>query len=156
MGQFKAMAVSSGSVEGQSSSQKLQLQDRRWVKCGGERDMMVPTMGTILTSETVQTARTETPNGVEVSVVIPCLNEANSLAHCVDKAMKAFREAGLPGEVVVADNGSTDGSIEIAEQRGDHGRDWSSDIWLGSVRSNPRRYRCVTSLLRNCGFPEAS
>jgi hypothetical protein len=80
--------------------------------------MMVPTMGTILTSETVQTARTETPNGVEVSVVIPCLNEANSLAFCVDKALKAFRAAGMNGEVIVADNGSTDGSIRIAEEHG--------------------------------------
>jgi glycosyltransferase involved in cell wall biosynthesis len=54
----------------------------------------------------------------EVSVVIPCLNEANSLAICVEKAVHAFREAGLRGEVVVADNGSTDGSTEIAEKHG--------------------------------------
>ena len=80
--------------------------------------MMVPTMGTILTSEAVQAARKEMPNGVEVSVVIPCLNEANSLAFCVDKAVKAFKAAGLSGEVVVADNGSTDGSIGIAEEHG--------------------------------------
>ncbi len=75
-------------------------------------------MGTILTSERVQSARTDTSQGVEVSVVIPCLNEANSVAYCVDKAMKAFQAAGLSGEVVVADNGSTDGSIQIAEQHG--------------------------------------
>src|SRR5437762_12865263 len=54
----------------------------------------------------------------EVSVVIPCLNEANSLAFCIDKAIAAFREIGINGEVVVADNGSTDGSIEIAERHG--------------------------------------
>ncbi len=53
-----------------------------------------------------------------VSVVIPCLNEAESLAFCLDKAMKAFRAAGLSGEVIVADNGSTDGSIQIAEEHG--------------------------------------
>ena len=80
--------------------------------------MMVPPMGTILTSERVQSARTDMSQGLEVSVVIPCLNEANSLAYCVDKAMKAFQAAGLSGEVVVADNGSTDGSIQIAEQHG--------------------------------------
>src|SRR5260370_27305398 len=80
--------------------------------------MMVPLMGTVLTSESAQSERRGMSQGVEVSVVIPCLNEANSLAYCVDKAMKAFREAGLSGEVVVADNGSTDGSIEIAEKRG--------------------------------------
>jgi len=80
--------------------------------------MMVPPMGTVLTSEGARPARTDVSQAVEVSVVIPCLNEANSLAYCVDKAVKAFQAAGLCGEVVVADNGSTDGSIEIAEERG--------------------------------------
>jgi hypothetical protein len=56
--------------------------------------------------------------GIDVSVVIPCLNEANSIGICVDKALGAFRAAGLRGEVVVADNGSTDASIEIAEKLG--------------------------------------
>jgi glycosyltransferase involved in cell wall biosynthesis len=55
---------------------------------------------------------------LDVSVVIPCLNEANSLAFCVEKAISSFRQAGLRGEVIVADNGSTDGSIEIAEFNG--------------------------------------
>src|SRR6266403_998200 len=54
----------------------------------------------------------------EVSVVMPCLNEANSIGICVSKAMNAFHAAGLRGEVVVADNGSTDGSIEIAGKLG--------------------------------------
>jgi len=55
---------------------------------------------------------------IEVSVVIPCLNEAQSIGFCIDKALAALRAAGIRGEVVVADNGSTDGSIEIAVQRG--------------------------------------
>jgi len=55
---------------------------------------------------------------VDVSVVIPCLNEANSIGICVEKAQKAFANAQLRGEVIVADNGSTDGSIEIAEKFG--------------------------------------
>src|SRR5437879_13357092 len=80
--------------------------------------MMVPRMGTVLTSESPQFERGDMSHGVEVSVVIPCLNEANSLAYCVDKAMKAFKAAGLSGEVVVADNGSTDDSIRIAEEQG--------------------------------------
>jgi glycosyltransferase involved in cell wall biosynthesis len=58
------------------------------------------------------------PSQIEVSVVIPCLNEANSISHCVEKAISAFQAAGLRGEVVVGDNGSTDGSIEIAEKFG--------------------------------------
>src|ERR1700746_326706 len=55
---------------------------------------------------------------VDVSVVIPCLNEANSIGICVEKAKKAFAEAGLRGEVGAADNGSTDGSTAIAEKLG--------------------------------------
>ena len=53
-------------------------------------------------------------DAVEVSVVIPCLNEAKSIGFCVDKALAAFREIGVAGEVVVADNGSVDKSVEIA------------------------------------------
>jgi len=52
---------------------------------------------------------------LDVSVVIPCLNEANSLEFCIKKATTAFSNARMRGEVIVADNGSTDGSIEIAE-----------------------------------------
>jgi glycosyltransferase involved in cell wall biosynthesis len=55
---------------------------------------------------------------LDVSVVIPCLNEANSLAFCIEKAISSFRTAGLRGEVIVADNGSTDRSVEIAESSG--------------------------------------
>src|SRR5215467_14866246 len=79
---------------------------------------MANLMSTVLTSEGPQSHRTGTSVAVEVSVVIPCLNEANSLAFCVDKAVNAFRASGLMGEVIVADNGSTDGSIQIAEEHG--------------------------------------
>jgi hypothetical protein len=51
---------------------------------------------------------------LEVSVVMPCLNEARTVGRCVDKAMRALRELGVSGEVVVADNGSSDGSQDIA------------------------------------------
>lgn len=76
-----------------------------------------PMQTTLASESTLPEARGEA-RPVEVSVVIPCLNEANSLGYCVDKARKALQEAGLSGEVVVADNGSTDGSIEIAEEHG--------------------------------------
>jgi hypothetical protein len=55
---------------------------------------------------------------VEISVVIPCLNEAEGVGVCVTKAIGAFERMGVVGEVVVADNGSTDGSPEIAEAAG--------------------------------------
>ena len=75
-------------------------------------------MSTTLVSERSQSERADTSPPVEVSVVIPCLNEANSLAFCVDKAVNSFRASGLSGEVIVADNGSTDDSIQIAEGHG--------------------------------------
>jgi len=55
---------------------------------------------------------------IDVSVVIPCLNEANSLEACITKAQTAIRDHHIAGEVVVADNGSRDGSIEIAKRGG--------------------------------------
>ena len=60
----------------------------------------------------------EVQRSIEVSVVMPCLNEAETLETCIRKAQTAFRELGLSGEVVIADNGSTDGSREIAFKMG--------------------------------------
>ena len=54
----------------------------------------------------------------ECSIVIPCLNEADTLETCVRKARIGFERAGVKGEIVVADNGSTDGSVEIARRSG--------------------------------------
>src|SRR6476646_7569035 len=55
---------------------------------------------------------------VEVSVVMPCLNEAQTVGTCIAKAQQSFREGGIAGEVIVADHGSTDGSQEIASRLG--------------------------------------
>jgi glycosyltransferase involved in cell wall biosynthesis len=55
---------------------------------------------------------------LELSIVMPCLNEADTLAVCVQKAMRSLRENGIAGEIIVADNGSTDGSQAIAEENG--------------------------------------
>ncbi|HEU0166234.1 MAG TPA: glycosyltransferase family 2 protein, partial [Chloroflexota bacterium] len=54
----------------------------------------------------------------EVSVVIPCLNERETIGICVSKAVRAFEELEIEGEVVVSDNGSTDGSERIAQEAG--------------------------------------
>src|SRR5215208_3113416 len=56
----------------------------------------------------------EGPSVPELSVVMPCLNEADTLSTCILKARRAMREAGIEGEIIVADNGSTDTSREIA------------------------------------------
>lgn len=55
---------------------------------------------------------------VELTVVMPCLNEADTLATCIRKAWRGMRAADCVGEILVADNGSTDGSIEIAKDEG--------------------------------------
>ena len=52
----------------------------------------------------------------ELSIVMPCLNEARTLAGCIRKAQLFLKEHGVSGEVIVADNDSTDGSIKIAEK----------------------------------------
>jgi glycosyltransferase involved in cell wall biosynthesis len=57
-------------------------------------------------------------SAVEVSVVIPCLNEVETLPACVEKAQRALAAHDIAGEVIVADNGSTDGSAEAAIDRG--------------------------------------
>jgi len=57
-------------------------------------------------------------NDLELTILMPCLNEAATVAACVDAAQQAVRDLGVPGEVVVDDNGSTDGSRELAAAHG--------------------------------------
>lgn len=55
---------------------------------------------------------------VETTILMPCLNEAETLATCIKKAQQALEELKVNGEVVIADNGSTDGSPQIAASLG--------------------------------------
>jgi glycosyltransferase involved in cell wall biosynthesis len=55
---------------------------------------------------------------VELSIVMPCLNEQETVAICVRKAIASLRAAGIAGEVIVADNGSTDDSVQLAQIEG--------------------------------------
>lgn len=55
---------------------------------------------------------------IELSIVMPCLNEAETLSACINKAKSYLARAGIVGEVIVADNGSTDGSQKIARKLG--------------------------------------
>ena len=81
-------------------------------------------------------------DSTQLSIVMPCLNEAETLEICIEKAQRSLRENAIAGEVVVADNGSTDGSIEIAERRGtklvrvveDH-----TEMLAGQLSSTPHK-----------------
>ena len=55
---------------------------------------------------------------LDLTILMPCLNEAETIVACIAKAQLGIERAGVPGEVLIADNGSTDGSIELAEQHG--------------------------------------
>jgi glycosyltransferase involved in cell wall biosynthesis len=73
---------------------------------------------TYLPSEEPALGRPDSAPPKLVSVVIPCLNEAENIECCVEAAWEAIRRAGVCGEVIVADNGSEDGSAELAELAG--------------------------------------
>jgi glycosyltransferase involved in cell wall biosynthesis len=55
---------------------------------------------------------------IELTILMPCLNEAETIGACIDKAHTFLKRSGVGGEVIVADNGSSDGSAAIAEARG--------------------------------------
>ena len=67
---------------------------------------------------TVALARAKMSGPVELTILMPCLNEAETLASCIKKAQAGLARAGVRGEVLVADNGSTDGSPALAEKLG--------------------------------------
>ena len=78
---------------------------------------------------------------VRVSVVIPCLNEAENIAECVTRARDALAEAGVAGEVLVVDNASTDGSGDIASRAG-------AEVVLESRRGYGSAYRAGFAVAR--------
>src|ERR1700754_316679 len=77
-----------------------------------------------LSTQTGQSRWTSAYGGVphdqdlELTILMPCLNEARTLPVCIAKARSFLVRAGVLGEVLVADNGSTDGSREIARRHG--------------------------------------
>jgi glycosyltransferase involved in cell wall biosynthesis len=83
-------------------------------------EMSLPLASVQGTTREAVTMRTPDPEGqdIVVSVVMPCLNEEQTIGLCVVKALEGIRKAGLPGEVIVSDNGSTDRSVEIASELG--------------------------------------
>lgn len=57
-------------------------------------------------------------NDIELTILMPCLNERETVEYCVRQALAYLSESGVSGEVLVADNGSTDGSPQLAQQAG--------------------------------------
>jgi glycosyltransferase involved in cell wall biosynthesis len=94
----------------------------------------------------VTTSSSDASSTVTISVVIPCLDEAETIAECVTSARAVLDENGLSGEVVVVDNGSTDGSGQLARAAG------------ARVVDEPRRgygsafpkYRVIQNKKRGC------
>src|SRR5437764_14494032 len=80
-------------------------------------------MSTAEQTRVVQSPGDETSRTPLVSVVIPCLNEAENIQACVAAARAALADAALDGEVIVADNASEDGSAELAAEAGAGGVD---------------------------------
>ena len=81
---------------------------------------------------------------VELTILMPCLNEAETLALCIDKAQAFLARTGIAGEVVIADNGSTDGSQAIANAHGARvvpivARGYGSAL-IGGIRAARGRY----------------
>jgi glycosyltransferase involved in cell wall biosynthesis len=79
----------------------------------------------------------------EFTILMPCLNEAETLATCIRKAKACIQRLGLDAEVVIADNGSTDGSQEIARAEGARVvdvpvRGYGAALYHGTVASNSR------------------
>jgi glycosyltransferase involved in cell wall biosynthesis len=68
-------------------------------------------------TETI-TVKDNDESELEVSIVMPCLNEAETLRICIRKAQKSIRQHNLKAEIIIADNGSTDGSRKIAQESG--------------------------------------
>jgi glycosyltransferase involved in cell wall biosynthesis len=69
-------------------------------------------------AETAPAAQPAETGSLELTILMPCLNEAETLAICIEKAQAFLARTGIAGEVLIADNGSTDGSREIAANLG--------------------------------------
>lgn len=72
----------------------------------------------VSTQPVARSSQAAEPHPIELTVLMPCLNEAETISICVVKARHFLERSGVAGEVLVADNGSTDGSQALAERAG--------------------------------------
>ena len=80
-------------------------------------------MSATISPQTPHSPSTDPEHAFLVSVVIPCLNEEENIVAVVTQALEAISDAGITGEVVIADNNSTDRSAELGAQAGALGRE---------------------------------
>ena len=73
---------------------------------------------TLTVVSSVANSEKKADEDLEISVVMPCLNESRTVGTCIDKAMIALEALGVCGEIIIADNGSDDGSQQIARDHG--------------------------------------
>jgi glycosyltransferase involved in cell wall biosynthesis len=89
---------------------------------------------------------------LSVSVVLPCLNEADSVGLCVEESLSTLRAAGLAGEVIVVDNGSTDDSAEIARRAGARVVRERRPGYGSALRAGFRAARCDVIVMADADF----
>jgi len=106
----------------------------------------MPAMSDILSTEVRPAAGNPVspPGDCELTILMPCLNEAETLAVCITKARSFLSRSGIAGEVLIADNGSTDGSQQIAMEHGARvvpipAKGYGSAL-LGGIRAARGRY----------------
>ncbi len=76
-------------------------------------------MGVVVTvPSNAEALEAPSPRRIELTILMPCLNEAETVAICVRKAQTFLERTGVAGEILVADNGSSDGSVELAQRAG--------------------------------------
>jgi glycosyltransferase involved in cell wall biosynthesis len=80
---------------------------------------------------------------IELTILMPCLNEAETLERCIIKARRFLSESSVAGEIVIADNGSTDGSQQIAQRNGARVvdvpmRGYGAALYYGSLSAHGR------------------
>ena len=96
-----------------------------------------------MSASDVATTNSDSAGTFDVSIIMPCLNEAETLGSCIAKAMRWGHASGYSFEIVVADNGSTDGSIDIATQMGARvvhvaERGYGAALWTGLANAEGR------------------